>query len=98
MEHDEKFKVKIHIAGRVYPMTVNAKQEESLRKAAKNIESLIEQFESNYATKDKQDVLAMCSLQFATLLEQQKISAANESKTANEMVKSLNKTIDAYVS
>jgi len=31
---------------------------------------MIKQFEENYAVRDKQDVLAMCALQFASQLEQ----------------------------
>ena len=50
-------------------MSINPKQEEALRKATKSIEQMIKQFEQNYAVRDKQDVLAMCALQYATELE-----------------------------
>ena len=59
---DEKLKIKLSIADRVYPLTIDPKQEEGLRKAAKNIENLAKKFEQNYAVRDKQDVLAMCAL------------------------------------
>ena len=35
---DEKLKIKLSIADRVYPLTIDPRQEEGLRKAAKNIE------------------------------------------------------------
>ncbi len=66
-------RVKITIADRVYPMTIEPRQEEGLRKAAKKIEEVIKQFEKSYAVRDKQDVLAMCALQFAAMAEQQLI-------------------------
>ncbi|HLT50566.1 MAG TPA: cell division protein ZapA [Arenibacter sp.] len=69
----EKLKIKLSIADRVYPLTIDPSQEEGLRKAAKNIEQLAKKFEQNYAVRDKQDVLAMCALQFASKFEQKGI-------------------------
>ena len=67
-------KIKITIADRVYPLSIAPDQEEGLRNAAKKISSMIKQFEQNYAVRDKQDVLAMCALQFATKIESNNIS------------------------
>ena len=66
----EKFKIKVVICGRTYPLYVkNAMEEEGTRRAADKINNLISNFEQNYAVNDKQDVLAMCALQFASKLE-----------------------------
>lgn len=70
---DEKLKIKISIADRVYPLTVDPSQEEGLRSASKKIDAMIKQFEENYAVRDKQDVLAMCALQFAAQVEQKQL-------------------------
>jgi cell division protein ZapA len=59
---DEKLKIKISIADRVYPLTVDLSQEEGLR--TKKIDVMMKQFEENYAVRDKQDVL-VCA-QFAS--------------------------------
>ena len=48
----DKLKIKLSIADRVYPMSINPKQEEALRKATKSIEQMIKQFEQNYAVRD----------------------------------------------
>jgi len=69
----EKLKIKISIADRIYPLTVDYAQEEALRTASKKIDTMIKQFEQNYAVQDKQDVLAMCALQFASQIEQKTI-------------------------
>ncbi|WP_417444851.1 cell division protein ZapA [Joostella sp.] len=90
----EKLKIKISIADRVYPLTVEPEQEEGLRKAAKTIDVLIKQFEQNYAVRDKQDVLAMCALQFASKVEQEGIDT---NKTSEEMEERL-KNLDAMLS
>ena len=86
---EEKLKIKLSIADRVYPLTIDPKQEEGLRKAAKNIESLAKKFEQNYAVRDKQDVLAMCALQFASKIEQSGIDRSESSKAAFERLKAL---------
>ena len=41
----EKLKIKLSIANRVYPLTIEANQEEGLRKAAKKIEAMIKKLE-----------------------------------------------------
>ena len=64
----EVLKIKLTIANRVYPLSVAPEQEASLRESAKKIETTIKQLEKNYAVRDKQDVLAMCALQFAAQL------------------------------
>jgi cell division protein ZapA len=84
---DEKLKIKLSIADRVYPLTVDLSQEEGLRSAAKKIEAMIKQFEENYAVRDKQDVLAMCALQFASQLEQKNSGVAVDTATIDRIAK-----------
>jgi cell division protein ZapA (FtsZ GTPase activity inhibitor) len=58
--------VKITIAGRTYPLTVDAKEEQAVIDAAKSINDRVAQLEKTYLVKDKQDLLAMTALQFAS--------------------------------
>ncbi len=58
--------IKVIIAGRSYPLTIKRDEEESIRKAAKEVDKIIANFQTNYAVKDKQDLLAMTALQLAT--------------------------------
>lgn len=85
----EKLKIKLSIADRVYPLTIDPSQEEGLRKAAKNIEQLAKKFEQNYAVRDKQDVLAMCALQFASKIEQKGIDQMEGVTETAERLKAL---------
>lgn len=95
---DESLKIKVAIAGRVYPLKVkNANEEEGMRKAAKHINSLVTKFEKNYAVDDKQDVLAMCALQFASRLEIKAINNEQDLIEATEKMNNLNAIIDAYL-
>ncbi len=94
---DEKLKIKISIADRVYPLTVNPSQEEGLRSASKKIDSMIKQFEENYAVRDKQDVLAMCALQFASQVEQKQIDNAIDGVETIEKLNKINSILDQYL-
>jgi cell division protein ZapA len=93
----EKLKIKISIADRVYPLTVDASQEEGLRSASKKIDSMIKQFEENYAVRDKQDVLAMCALQFASQVEQSNIKSDVDQTEALEKLIKLNDLLGNYL-
>ena len=93
----EQLKIKLSIANRVYPLTVEANQEEGLRKAAKNIEIMIKQFEQSYSVRDKQDVLAMCALQFASQVEQKSIDKENVNEHVGEKLNALNDLLHSYL-
>jgi cell division protein ZapA len=93
---DEKLKIKLSIADRVYPLTVDLSQEEGLRSASKKIDAMIKQFEENYAVRDKQDVLAMCALQFASQVEQKKVDSSIDSKDL-ERLKKINDLLFNYL-
>ncbi|GGD92864.1 cell division protein ZapA [Planktosalinus lacus] len=92
-----QLKIKLSIADRVYPLTVNPDQEEGLRRATKKIEEMIKQFEQNYAVRDKQDVLAMCALQFAAQTEQKSVSEEKDFAMAEERLKTLNATLQDFL-
>jgi len=87
---DDKLKIKISVADRVYPLTVDPSQEEGLRSASKKIDVMIRQFEENYAVRDKQDVLAMCALQFAAQVEQKQLDKSADLDEALERLKKMN--------
>ena len=93
----EKLKIKLSIANRVYPLTIEASQEEGLRKAAKNIEAMIKQFEQSYSVRDKQDVLAMCALQFASQVEQKTIDKENVNEHIEDKLHALDGLLQSYL-
>ena len=94
---NEKLKIKISIADRVYPLTVDISQEEGMRSASKKIDVMIKQFEENYAVRDKQDVLAMCALQFASQLEQKNVDNAIDGTESLERLTKINELLDQYL-
>ncbi len=94
---NEPLKIKISIADRVYPLTVIPSQEEGMRSASKKIENMINQFEENYAVRDKQDVLAMCALQFASQLEQKQLDKSIDSSVTIERLNGINEILNKYL-
>ena len=97
MSMSEKLKIKLSIANRVYPLTIDSSQEEGLRKAAKNIDVMIKQFEQSYSVRDKQDVLAMCALQFASQLEQKSIDKENVNEHVEEKLLALIELLQSHL-
>ena len=57
--------IKVNIGDRVYPLRIQASEEEYVRKAAKLLNEKMGFFNSNFSVKDKIDGLAMAALEFA---------------------------------
>ena len=93
----EKLKIKLTVADRVYPLTISPDQEASLRVSAKKIDEMTKQLEENYAVRDKQDVLAMCALQYAAQLENQLEKNTTKDKPLNK-INELIELIDLHLS
>ena len=62
----EKLSLKVVVAGRTYPLTLNEGEQEKVLKAADDINKAIKVLQDSYAVKDMQDLLAMTALQLAT--------------------------------
>tara|TARA_Y100000385_G_C12683001_1_gene462961 strand:+ start:282 stop:569 length:288 start_codon:yes stop_codon:yes gene_type:complete len=65
----EKLSIKLNIANRIYPMKIERSSEENIRNAVKEIDGRLKFYEENYAIKDKQDLLAMCLIEYASKFE-----------------------------
>ena len=94
---ENKIKIKVNIADRIYPLTIRPEQEEAIRLSVKKIDQMIKQLEQNYAVRDKQDVLAMCSLQYATKLIQKDISEDDSNKENLKKISNLNELIKEHI-
>lgn len=79
--------IRINIAGRYYAMYITPEQEEVVRRIGKNIEMTIKEMEDNYATKDKQDALAMTALRLMISAEFNLQKKDRELKEADEKLK-----------
>tara|TARA_S200000501_G_scaffold359498_1_gene385454 strand:- start:2843 stop:3130 length:288 start_codon:yes stop_codon:yes gene_type:complete len=81
-----KLNIKLSISDRLYPMKINASDEEIMRKSSLKINKIIKDFADKYAVKDNQDLLAMCALSLSVELEKKiKKDSFNEKEIILEL-------------
>jgi cell division protein ZapA (FtsZ GTPase activity inhibitor) len=88
--------ITVRIAGKSYPMTVETPQEEeTIRKAERQIRERLKMYEDKYAVTDIRDLLSMCVLQFATeAMEGEEKAGGVESDLLNKL-KAIELALDA---
>jgi len=62
---DNNFRINIKIDGRNYPLTIDRKDEERYRKAAKIVNETINEYRKRFQNNDQQDIMAMTAFQAA---------------------------------
>jgi len=91
-------KIKVTIGDRVYPLTIrDEREEEGIRRAVKRINEMVKKFEQNYEVRDKQDVLAMCALQFASEKEVKTVQESQDSKQLESKLIELNELLNSHL-
>lgn len=61
---EDKLSIKVNLVDRYYPLKIDRKDEERIRRASKLINERVLQYKQRYTDKDTQDFLAMAALQF----------------------------------
>ena len=89
--------IKLTIANRVYPLSIKRQEEENVRKATKLIEDSIKDYEENYSVRDKQDLLAMCALQFANQVVSDEGKFVLDDNNIEEKLGALDQEIAEYL-
>ena len=90
--------IKINIADRVYPLKVNMDEEEIIRRAAKMINDRIKELQDNYAVRDKQDLLSMCVLHYATATLKAEKKVMHEDTEVADKVYELDQLLNDFFS
>ncbi len=94
----DNLRIKVTIGDRVYPLTIrDESEEEGIRAAVKKINDLIKKFEQNYEVRDKQDVLAMCALQFASQQEVKTVQENVVSEQVENKLRELGNLLDSHL-
>jgi len=88
--------IKINIADRVYPLRVTTEEEEVIRYAAKLINEKIKELQDNYSVRDKQDLLSMCVLQYATGMIKAERNAQNNDVGLEQSVHELDNLLSEF--
>ncbi|GGE93493.1 cell division protein ZapA [Chishuiella changwenlii] len=90
-------RIEIKIASRHYPMTINSDEEEMLLSCAEEINHILKQFEQKYAVSDKQDALAMVTIQLALREAKLKKQVKDNEEMTTERISKLLELIDQSV-
>jgi cell division protein ZapA (FtsZ GTPase activity inhibitor) len=86
--------ISLPIADRSYRLAIDKEHEELFRKAAKLIDKRIKDYSSSYAYKDKQDLLAMVALEYATgYLQNDQLLSENETQW-REKLQTIDQALD----
>lgn len=88
----KQISVKIPVGGRIYPLTIAMEEEESIRKAAREIDESIKKLRATYAVRDTQDLLAMTALQAVSELKND--SSDDELSQCLESLKQIDNQLD----
>ena len=94
-----KVSLKVVVAGRTYPLTVQESEVEKVQRAADDINKAIKQLQDNFAVRDMQDLLAMTALQLSTKGGKGSTAPAGvpDYTEATEELKRLAEDLDALV-
>lgn len=75
---DDKLSIRVNVADRYYPLSVERKDEEKIRRAARMINEKVLQYKQRYIDKDVQDFLSMAALQFVIKLIEEEEKMNND--------------------
>ncbi len=89
--------IKITISDRIYPLKVNVEEEEIVRRAAKIINERIKEYQENYAVRDKQDLLSMAVLHYATAVLRAEQKVQQQDTSIADKVEELDSLLNGFL-
>jgi len=92
---NKKLTIRVNINERFYPLNIEPKDEEKIRKAANNINEMIAKYREMFKNKDGQDFLAMVALQLGTKV--QEFNNNNELEQVIADIKDVNYNLEAFL-
>jgi cell division protein ZapA (FtsZ GTPase activity inhibitor) len=92
---DDKLSIKVNVADRYYPLKIERRDEEKIRKAARLINEKVLQYKQRYVDKDSQDFMAMAALQFVTRIME--MEDKQDEGELGQQLKSLDDELDSYL-
>ena len=92
---EEKLSIKVNLVDRYYPLKIDRKDEERIRKAAKLINERVLQYKQRYTDKDSQDFLAMAALQF--VIKNLEMEDLNGETSIIDKLNEMNSELEEYL-
>ena len=92
---DDKLSIKVNVADRYYPLKIERRDEEKIRKAARLINEKVLQYKQRYLDKDVQDFLAMAALQYVTRIIE--MEDKTDISPLEQKLQDLNEELEEYL-
>lgn len=92
---NNKQNIRIKIADRYYPLTIEREREEVIRRAAKQINDKLNKYKAEFVGKDSLDFLSMVCLHFATELID--CNKRNDVEPIMENIKKLDQKLGNFI-
>ena len=93
----DELSISLAVAERNYRLAVKKEHEVLFRKAAKLIEKRMKDYSTSYAYKDKQDLLAMVAIEYATsYLQEEQILMEKEDQWESRLM-GIDRTLDEHL-
>ena len=92
---EDKLSIRVNVADRYYPLKIDRKDEEKIRRAAKMINEKVMQYKQRYTDKDIQDFLAMAALQYVIKVIECDLN--QEASYVMEELNDLNNELDEFL-
>jgi len=90
----DEFTITVNIADRNYRIRIQRDNEEMIRNAAKMLNTSVQNYAKNYAYSDKQDLLALAALQFASEVDRLNRSIKSEESILHGRLAAIDAEID----
>lgn len=92
---NKKFRINIKIDGKNYPLTINFKDEERYRSAAKRVNDIVRKYREQFTDQDSKDIMAMTAFQIA--LTNAEMQERDDKTLFIEELKNLNDDISDFL-
>jgi cell division protein ZapA len=92
---NKKIRINIKIDGKSYPLTIDLKDEERYRLAAKRVNQVMRKYREQFGEQDPKDILAMAAFEIA--LSNTELQQRNDKTLFIEELKNLNDDISDFL-
>jgi len=92
---NKKIRINIKIDGKSYPLTINLKDEERYRIAAKRVNQIMQKYREQFGEQDSKDILAMAAFEIA--LNNAEMQQRDDKTLFVEELKNLNDDISDFL-
>lgn len=91
---NDEIKINLQMAGSTYPLTIKRKDEEMIRKAAKEVDNRMNAYKKHFPNVSPERIIAMVAYQFS--LEKLRLEDRNDTEPYTNKIKELTEELENY--